>query len=292
MSHISVLLEESINGLDIQPNDTFLDATLGSGGHSALVCRRYPKVSVIGIDRDQAALDRTEVLFKNKGYKATFLLGEFRNLETLLKSKGINQVNRILFDFGLSSPQIDTSGRGFSFAKDEPLLMTMEDKKDGVTAIDVVNTWAEETLATIIYGFGEERYSRRIAKAIVTARAIEPITRTTQLVDIIRGSVPASYRNGKINPATRTFQAIRIAVNQELDNINEGLTAAWNVLAPGGRIACISFHSLEDRIVKQFFNTKKEEGAKIITKKPITPTDTEINSNPRSRSAKLRIIEK
>jgi 16S rRNA (cytosine1402-N4)-methyltransferase len=155
--------------------------------------------------------------------------------------------------------------------------MTMEHNKDGVTAIDVVNTWAEETLATIIYGFGEERYSRRIAKAIVTARAIEPITRTTQLVDIIRGSVPASYRNGKINPATRTFQAIRIAVNQELDNINEGLTAAWNVLVPGGRIACIS---------------KKEEGAKIITKKPITPTDTEISSNPRSRSAKLRIIEK
>ncbi len=299
MDHISVLLEESINGLDIQPTDTFLDGTLGSGGHSASVCGRYPTVSVIGIDRDQAALDRTEVLFKNKGYKATFLLGEFRNLETLLKAKGINQVNRVLFDFGLSSPQIDTSGRGFSFAKDEPLLMTMEHNKDlptgqagGVTAMDVVNTWAEETLATIIYGFGEERYSRRIAKAIVTARAIEPITRTTALVDIIRGSVPASYRNGKINPATRTFQAIRIAVNQELDNINEGLTAAWNVLAPGGRIACISFHSLEDRIVKQFFNTKKEEGAKIITKKPITPTDTEISSNPRSRSAKLRIIEK
>ncbi len=292
MDHISVLLEESINGLDIKPGDTFLDGTLGSGGHSASVCGRYPTVSVIGIDRDQTALDRTEVLFKNKGYKATFLLGEFRNLETLLKTKGISQVNRVLFDFGLSSPQIDTSGRGFSFAKDEPLLMTMEDKKDGVTAMDVVNTWAEETLATIIYGFGEERYSRRIAKAIVAARAIEPITRTTALVDIIRGSVPASYRNGKINPATRTFQAIRIAVNQELDNINEGLTAAWNVLAPGGRIACISFHSLEDRIVKQFFNTKKEEGAKIITKKPITPIITEISSNPRSRSAKLRIIEK
>ena len=292
MDHISVLLEESINGLDIKPGDTFLDGTLGSGGHSASVCGRYPTVSVIGIDRDQAALDRTEVLFKNKGYKATFLLGEFRNLETLLSSKNINQVDRVLFDFGLSSPQIDTSGRGFSFAKDEPLLMTMEHNKDGVTATDVVNTWAEETLATIIYGFGEERYSRRIAKAIVTARAIEPITRTTQLVDIIRGSVPASYRNGKINPATRTFQAIRIAVNQELDNITEGLTAAWNVLAPGGRIACISFHSLEDRIVKQFFNTKKEVGAKIITKKPITPTDAEISSNPRSRSAKLRIIEK
>jgi len=292
MDHISVLLEESIDGLNIQPNDTFLDATLGSGGHSASVCRRYPAVSVIGIDRDQAALDRTEVLFKNKGYKATFILGEFRNLETLLKSKSINQVNRILFDFGLSSPQIDTSGRGFSFAKDEPLLMTMEHNKSGVTAMDVVNTWSEETLATIIYGFGEERYSRRIAKAIVTARAIEPITRTTQLVDIIRGAVPASYRNGKINPATRTFQAIRIAVNQELDNINEGLVGAWNVLAPGGRIACISFHSLEDRIVKQFFNTKKEEGATIITKKPITPSLTEISNNSRSRSAKLRIIEK
>lgn len=292
MSHVSVLLEESINGLDIKPGDIFLDGTLGSGGHSASVCGRYPTVSVIGIDRDQAALDRTEVLFKNKGYKATFILGEFRNLETLLKSHGIYKVNRILFDFGLSSPQIDTSGRGFSFAKDEPLLMTMEHNKDGVTAVDVVNTWSEETLATIIYGFGEERYSRRIAKAIVESRSLEPIVRTTQLVDIIRGAVPASYRNGKINPATRTFQAIRIAVNQELDNIKEGLVAAWNVLAPGGRIACISFHSLEDRIVKQFFNTKKEEGAKIITKKPITPTDTEIKSNPRSRSAKLRIIEK
>ncbi len=292
MSHVSVLLEESINGLDIKPGDIFLDGTLGSGGHSASVCGRYPTVSVIGIDRDQAALDRTEVLFKNKGYKATFILGEFRNLETLLNSHGIYKVNRILFDFGLSSPQIDTSGRGFSFAKDEPLLMTMEHNKDGVTAVDVVNTWSEETLATIIYGFGEERYSRRIAKAIVESRSLEPIVRTTQLVDIIRGAVPASYRNGKINPATRTFQAIRIAVNQELDNIKEGLVAAWNVLAPGGRIACISFHSLEDRIVKQFFNTKKEEGAKIITKKPITPTDTEIKSNPRSRSAKLRIIEK
>ncbi len=308
MAHISVLLHESIEGLDIHDGDIFVDGTLGDGGHSAEVIRKFGnKVTVVGIDRDQDAINRVTERFaaeitagQNSGSQKVFLKqGNFRDVASVLESVGFTHAQRFLFDIGISSRQFEESGRGFSFKKDEPLLMTFEKDKraenggTGVTAREVVNEWQEENLAQIIYGFGEERHSRKIAKGIVEARGKAPIETTGELVEIIKNSTPFYYHHGKIHPATRTFQAIRIAVNDELGAITEGLKSAWKLLTPGGRIAVISFHSLEDRIVKQYFNELKIEGiGKVITKKPITASEEELEANPRSRSAKLRIIEK
>ncbi len=321
MAHTSVLLKETIDGLDIQAGDVFVDGTLGDGGHSAEVLKRLgANVTVVGIDRDQDSIDRVETKFKESlqtmgadASKVFLKQGNFRNVETILQSVGLERAERFLFDIGMSSRQIEEANRGFSFRKDEPLLMTFEkanqssgegsSNHSGVTARVVVNEWAEENLETIIAGFGEEKFARRIAKGIVQARLVKPIETTTELVDIIKKSTPIFYHFGKIHPATRTFQAIRIAVNDELGAITDGIKAAWKLLTPGGRIAVISFHSLEDRIVKQYFNELKSrgsagsaegtaQGAKVITKRPITASEEEIQSNPRSRSAKLRIIEK
>jgi 16S rRNA (cytosine1402-N4)-methyltransferase len=208
-----------------------------------------------------------------------------------------------MLDLGLSSDQFETSGRGFSFQKNEPLLMTFKENlgPEDLTAKQIVNTWDEENIADIIYGYGEERYSRKIAKGIVGARAVKPIETTFDLVEIIKNSTPSRYAHGKIHPATRTFQALRITVNDEINALKEGLEKGWERLAPGGRMAVISFHSIEDRIVKHFYKSKEwmekadgtsERTANIITKKPITASHQEISENPRSRSAKLRIIEK
>jgi 16S rRNA (cytosine1402-N4)-methyltransferase len=207
----------------------------------------------------------------------------------------LNHVDRILFDLGISSFQLEVAGRGFSFLKDEPLLMTMKKipTKDDLTACDIVNTWQEENLADIIYGFGEEKYSRKIAKAIVLAREEKEIKTTFDLVKIIEGAVGGYYKKMRIHPATRTFQALRIATNSELINLQEGIKKGFHSLIKGGRMAIITFHSLEDRIVKhEFIRLKKEGYANIITKKPIIPNNSEIINNPRSRSAKLRILEK
>lgn len=316
MSHISVLLHESIEGLDIHEGDVFVDGTLGDGGHTAEVIKKFggaaPKITVVGIDRDQDAIDRVTKKFTDEGIlssKVFLKLGNFRNVEEILASVGLNTAQRFLFDIGLSSRQIDESGRGFTFQKDEPLLMTFE-KADNVTtgetkvsttptAREVVNEWSEENLYQIIQGFGEEKFAYKIAKGIVAARTLKPIETTGELVEIIKKATPFYYHRGRIHPATRTFQAIRIAVNDELEAIRDALKSAWKLLTPGGRIAVISFHSLEDRIVKQYFNelkeTEDENGkpiAKIISKKPIVATEEEIKQNPRSRSAKLRIIEK
>jgi len=228
-----------------------------------------------------------------------FLIKEnFRHLDHVLDSIGIAQVNRILLDLGLSSDQFETSGRGFSFKKDEPLLMTFG-KNAELTARHIVNTWDEANIADIIYGYGEEKYSRKIAAGIIAARAEKLIETTSDLVAIIERSTPARYHHGKIHPATRTFQALRITVNDEINVLREGLVKGWERLAPGGRMAIISFHSIEDRIVKHFYKAKAaevkeggESSAKILTKKPITPSEQEIAENPRSRSAKLRILEK
>lgn len=330
MSHISVLLHESIEGLDIHEGDVFVDGTLGDGGHTAEVIKKFGgaagKITVVGIDRDQDAIDRVTKKFTDQGILSSenaagaaqniFLKqGNFRHVEEILASVGLHSAQRFLFDIGLSSRQIDESGRGFTFQKDEPLLMTFE--KVGAaastasaaaaasatsttpTARDVVNEWSEENLAQIIEGFGEERFAYRIAKGIVAARTVKPIETTGELVEIIKKSTPFYYHHGRIHPATRTFQAIRIAVNDELEAIRDAMKSAWKLLTPGGRIAVISFHSLEDRIVKHYFNelqkAETEDGkpiAKVITKKPITARDEEISQNPRSRSAKLRIIEK
>ncbi len=208
--------------------------------------------------------------------------------------QGIPKIDGALFDLGISSMEIGESGRGFSFQYDEPLLMTLENPitETTLTARDVVNSLPEKELADIIYKYGEERFSRPIAKAIVTARRRAKIDSSLQLAEIIAEAVPKGYRNGRINPATKTFQALRIFVNDEFGAIEEGLSGAWNLLTPGGRIAVISFHSLEDRIIKNFFKDKAKDSGRLLTKKPIVPTRAEIIKNPRSRSAKLRIIEK
>jgi len=314
--HATVLLHESIDGLGIQPGDVYLDGTLGGAGHAEYVAQLFadspdncPKVTIVGLDEDEDALARAKVRLeravgkigqlKDDNDAKLFLIKEnFRHLDHVLDSIGIAQVNRILLDLGLSSDQFETSGRGFSFKKDEPLLMTFG-KNAELTARHIVNTWDEANIADIIYGYGEEKYSRKIAAGIIAARAEKLIETTSDLVAIIELSTPARYHHGKIHPATRTFQALRITVNDEINVLREGLVKGWERLAPGGRMAIISFHSIEDRIVKHFYKAKAaevkeggESSAKILTKKPITPSEQEIAENPRSRSAKLRILEK
>lgn len=296
MAHTSVLLQTSIEGLDIKPGDIFLDGTLGGGGHSEEVLKRFgDSVTVIGIDLDLDAIERSRERLSKLSSRVTFKEGSFRNIDSILYDLGISQVHKILLDIGTSSFQIEDSGRGFSFKTDEPLKMTLskETPTGDVSARDVVNDWSEKSLADIIFGFGEERYARKIAKAIVERRLNQSIETTGDLVEIILKAVPASYRRGKIHPATRTFQAIRIAVNDELGALKEGIEKGFKMLAPGGRMAVISFHSLEDRIVKDFFRQMKNDGkANLLTKKPIVPSQIEVSSNPRSRSAKMRIISK
>ena len=293
MVHTTVLLHESVEGLNLKPGSVFVDATLNAGGHSQLVLSQLDgNVRVIGIDIDADAIVRAKENITTPN--ANFFQENFRNIDKVLDQAGVANVDGILFDLGLSSNQIEESGRGFSFKTNEPLLMTMKKSPEStdITAHEIVNTWAEESLADIIYGYGEDRFARRIARAIVLAREKQSIETAEQLSNIVASAVPR-FGFKKINPATKTFQAIRIAVNDELGAIKEALPKAFARLNPGGRMALISFHSLEDRIVKRFFKEKSEAGeGRLITKKPITPSAQEVAENPRSRSAKLRIIEK
>jgi 16S rRNA (cytosine1402-N4)-methyltransferase len=302
--HIPVLLHESIDGLAIKESDIVLDGTLGGGGHTSEIVKRFgSQVKIIALDYDSDAIARAEASLskatKEGGYDVTFRTIGFQDMTTVMDELNLVTVDRILLDLGLSSFQIDIAGRGFSFMKDEPLLMTMkkEPTDSDLTAREIVNTWSESTLADIIYGFGEEKYSRKIAKAIVEARSEKSIETTYDLVHIIDAAVGRAYKKMKIHPATRTFQALRIATNSELASLEKAIEDGWKRLAVGGRIAIISFHSLEDRIVKRAFlkikeDTKESNGAYIITKRPIVPSAQEVKENPRSRSAKLRIIEK
>ncbi len=258
--HRPVLLQEAVDGLDLKDGEVFVDATFGAGGHTREVLRRYPRVRAISIDQDPET-----------GAEIT---GNFRDLDKLL---GDLKPDAILFDIGFSSDQL-ASGRGFSFNSDEPLDMRLSGK--GLTAADILNSWNEHALELILRGFGEERRSRQIAHEIVKRRMVKPFKTTFDLVEVV------GKRRGKIHPATKTFQALRIAVNEELTSLEEGLEKGWEILKPGGRFAVISFHSLEDRIVKKNFREKGER------RKPIVPTEVEIRENPRSRSAKLRIIKK
>ena len=295
MEHVPVLLNEAIDGLALEAGDTLVDATLGAGGHSSEIIRRYGSgMRMIGFDLDSHAMEKAMGTVQAVGGQVLGIHANFRYMEEKLKEEGIDTVDGVLFDLGVSSMEFGASGRGFSFKYDEPLLMTLESHPgdDTLTAAMIVNSYREEDLANVIFEYGEEKLSRRIAKAIVTARRKEQITTTFELVDVIRGAVPAAYRNGRINCATRTFQALRIATNDELGALKDGIQGAWNVLKPGGRIAVITFHSLEDRIVKNMFRDWGKEEGRVITKKPIVPSDEEITSNPRSRSSKLRIIEK
>ncbi|OHA89090.1 MAG: 16S rRNA (cytosine(1402)-N(4))-methyltransferase [Candidatus Zambryskibacteria bacterium RIFCSPHIGHO2_01_FULL_43_27] len=294
MSHVPVLLHEAIEGLSIVDGDVVVDATLGNAGHSQAILNLKKDIRLIGIDLDRQAIERSkEILGSDK--RVTFVCESYRNLKVILEKLGVKEINKILFDFGFSSDQIAQSGRGFSFQSDEPLLMTFSsNSEDGaLTAYEIVNSWSEEDIRKVIRNYGEERFAGRIAKGIVKAREKKPIGTTFELVDVIKASTPFAYHRGRIHPATRTFQALRIAVNDELEAIQEGLEEGFRHLAVGGRIVAISFHSHEDRIVKHMFRAWSDAGvANLITKKPITPSDEELLNNPRARSAKMRVLEK
>lgn len=293
MSHIPVLLQEVIDALDPKPGQVIVDGTVNRGGHAKVLAGLVgDNGRVIGIDQDPEALaDAKKHL---AGLPVGLLQGNFRDIKKLLESINVSQVDAVLLDIGFSSDQMDNSGKGFTFQKDEPLQMTFGNPSDAlVTAHDVVNTWAEENLADVIYGFGEEHFSRHIAKAIVEARKIAPIETTFQLVDIIREAVPVWYTKKRLHFATKTFQAIRMAVNDELGALKDGMENSFAVLKPGGKLAVISFHSLEARMVKNYFKKLVKEGeAKFINKKAIKASRQEEVANPRSRSAQLRVIEK
>lgn len=330
MRHTPVLLKEVINGLALERPitsivgeksskafPTVIDCNLGDGGHSeAIIDRLQGKVKIVAFDLDADAVDRaTTNIFTSKtassgAFKKEQLIIFRKNFKFLQEScyeAGIANVQGILFDLGLSSYELDESGRGFTFRKDEPLEMTFGGGSDHTfTAYTIVNTWAKEHIEAIIRGYGEDKYAYRIAEAIVNARGAlqdngepkTPIKTTFDLAAIVKSAVPIYRRFAKIHPATQTFQALRIAVNDELTAIEEALPQAFNLLAPGGRLAVIAYHSLEDRIVKRFFRelTDNEDESMIkatsLSKKPITPGEAELLQNPRSRSAKLRIIEK
>ncbi len=291
--HRPVLLHEALELLVIAADDTVVDATLGGAGHAQAIAKVLGKSgTLIGIDADHDAILRGRELLAEAKPTVHLVEANFRDLSAQLEKLGITHVDKILFDLGWSSFQLG-AGRGFSLKADEPLLMTYSKEPGALTAQKIVNEWGEESIADVIFGWGEERYSRRIAKCIVERRASKPFTTARELAEVIYAAVPPRYRFGRIHPATRTFQALRIAVNDELGSLSQGLRDGWQKLSPGGRIAVVSFHSIEDRIVKQTFKQWEEEGeGKRITRKPVAPGPEELKDNPRARSAKLRVIEK
>lgn len=279
--HISVLATELISGIVINPGGIYLDATVGGGGHTQLILQTAPDTKVIAIDRDAAAINAAKNKLVEFNDRLTFWRGNFAEYQPQELT-----FDGIIADLGVSSFHLDTGSRGFSFRQEAELDMRM-DQRETLTAADIINEWEEQELANIFYKYGEERLSRRIARQIVEKR---PFKTTTELANEIFHSVPRAYRYGRIHPATRVFQALRIVVNQELASLETFLKIAPNWLKPGGRIGIISFHSLEDRLVKHSF--KESSILQVITKKPITPQETELQQNLRSRSAKLRIAEK
>ena len=305
--HYSVLLQECIDALNIRPDGIYVDGTLGMGGHSEQIAKRLATGRLIAIDRDRTALERAGERLAPWKEHISFVHGNFRDLPELLKSQGIEKADGMLFDLGVSSPQLDEAERGFSYMADAPLDMRM-DTSESLTAWFIVNKWPEEKIKRILFEFGEERYAPRITAAIVQRRAAAPIDTTGELVEIIRGAMPAAALREKQHPAKRSFQAIRIAVNDELASISELMDNAAELLAPGGRLAVISFHSLEDRIVKNAIAAKErgctcprdfpvctcgfKQTLKSVTRKPILPSEQELSENPRSRSAKLRVAER
>lgn len=278
-----------------KPGGTYLDCTVGQGGHAELILERSgPGGVLVGIDRDPAAIAATGARLAHFASRMRLVHGNFSALKQCLRSVGVSEVDGVIFDLGVSSAQLDRPERGMSFLADGPLDMRM-DPRGGRSAADLVNQLPERELADLIYRYGEERYSRRIARVIVQARTSHPLRTTFDLVSAIKSAVPAAYRHGRIHCATRTFQALRIAVNQELDVIEGALRDAAAVLAPGGRLCVISFHSLEDRIAKQTFRALSqgsEACLTVLTKKPQAPSDEECRENPRARSAKLRVAER
>jgi 16S rRNA (cytosine1402-N4)-methyltransferase len=293
--HVPVLSPEILFWLRPHPGGIYLDCTVGYCGHALEVLNASdPSGIVIGIDRDSQAISRCRERLRGFKDRAVFVKAHFMDLKSILAEHGIARVHGVLFDLGVSSPQLDEPARGFSFRTEGPLDMRM-DQGSGATAADIVNRLDEADLADLIYRLGDERYSRRIARAIVGARRQWPFATTAQLAAVIESAVPGHYRRGRIHCATRTFQALRIAVNHELDHLEASLRDAADVLAPGARMCVISFHSLEDRIVKQTFRVlaaQHDDQLQILTKRPQLPSDEERHRNPRSRSAKLRVMQR
>ncbi|TAK04746.1 16S rRNA (cytosine(1402)-N(4))-methyltransferase RsmH [Patescibacteria group bacterium] len=293
MAHLPVLLAEVLDGLALDPGDDAIDGTLGDGGHAAAILKQTaPDGRLLGIDLDPDARRAAAERLKPFEKRTVIAAGNYADMAQLAAAHGFRDVAGIVLDVGIRSEQLEESGRGFSFKRDEPLRMTFSPDAD-TTAAELVNGMSEVELTRLLREYGEERHALAVAKAIVRRRRKQRILTTTQLVEIIGSAVPAGYRRAKLHFATRTFQALRIAVNGELENLDRGLAAALTLLAPGGRLAVISFHSLEDRIVKHAFQRWTQEGrATILTKKPLTATPNETKTNPRSRSAKLRVAEK
>ena len=291
--HIPVLQNEVLKYLDPKPNQNFIDATIGEGGHSAAILEKNaPKGKVLGIELDPELYEKLQAAklkVKNEKLKNRLILvnDSFVNLKEIVKRERFLAVSGILFDLGMSSWHLEESGRGFSFLKNEPLDMRYS-PQNPLTAEKIVNYWSKPEMEKILEEYGEERFAKKIAEEIIEARQSKPIKTTSQLVEIIKKAVLSRYRHQKIHFATRTFQALRITVNDELNNLEKALPQTLEILKPGGRLVVISFHSLEDRIVKNFYRDSSPEKLKILTKKPIRPTPEEIKINPRARSAKLR----
>ena len=305
--HKSVLLHECIENLNIKPDGIYVDGTLGLGGHSMEIAKQLTTGRLIAIDQDETAIERSKARLAPWAERITFVHGNFRSLGKILDDLGIDRVNGMLFDLGVSSPQLDEAERGFSYMADAPLDMRM-DQSAPVTAWTVVNTWPERELVRILRDYGEERYANRIAGNIVRAREKKPVETTLELVDIIKSAMPGAALREKQHPAKRSFQAIRIAVNDELAAVREMMDTAPDKLRTGGRLCVISFHSLEDRIVKAGI-ARREHGCtcpreapvctcgfvqtlRSVSRKPILPGEEELASNPRARSAKLRVAER
>jgi 16S rRNA (cytosine1402-N4)-methyltransferase len=305
--HVSVLLDECIEGLNIKPDGIYVDGTLGGAGHSSQIAARLTTGLLIGIDRDTVALKAAGERLAPFGDRVKLVHSNFCEIKQVLEDLGIDGVDGILLDLGVSSPQLDDGERGFSYMADAPLDMRMN-RQDALNAYTVVNTWPQEELKRILYDYGEERYAPQIAGAICRRRADKPIETTLELVDVIRSAMPPAALREKQHPAKRSFQAIRIAVNDELGSVEKVMKDAIPCLNPGGRLAIITFHSLEDRIVKSGMNSAskgctcppnfpvcvcgKKPKVKLISRKPITSTQEELDRNPRARSAKLRVCEK
>jgi len=291
VEHFPVLLEETVNLLSREGEAVYVDATIGLGGHSYELLRRNPKAYLIGIDKDPNALEVAERRLKEFEGRFSLYQADYRDIDEVLKAEGVEAVDGILMDLGVSMLQLKTPERGFSFMEEAPLDMRM-DPRQRLTAYDVVNRYSERELARIIREFGEERFAPRIARAIVQYRRKKPIETTRELAEIVERAVPKGFYR-RIHPATKTFQAIRIEVNRELEHLKEALLKIPNLLKVGGRVAVISFHSLEDRIVKHTLRHFEKEGLlRVLTKKPIIPSEEEIRKNPPSRSAKLRAAER
>lgn len=306
--HVTVLREEAVDGLNIRQDGIYLDCTLGGAGHSSLIASRLsPEGRLIAIDQDDWALENAKERLSPYIDRVTLVKSNFRHLKEIVDDLGLDGVDGVLFDLGVSSPQLDEGERGFSYNADAPLDMRM-DQQAPLTAYEIVNEWDEQEIARIIWEYGEEKFSRRIARQIVQRRQHAPVKTTGELVELIKEAIPAAARRTGPHPAKRTFQAIRIAVNDELDAFRDAVIDAIGILRPAGRVSVITFHSLEDRICKQVYQDfakgctcppafpictcGNEAIVKIITRKPILPSEEELDANPRARSAKLRVAEK